>query len=133
MRGQAVASFILGVDRFYARQYEEATGYFKDNISLCRESGDEVGCAQGLGGLASVAEARGDPEMAARLLGAAQHIRDDTGTGYRVRPVEQPLHETSSAAAGRTLGEEVFAREYQEGYALPTAHALELAVSGAGG
>jgi len=57
--------------------------------------------------LAAVALSQGDAARAARLLGAAEAIRDDIGTV--IAPSERPQHESTGAGALAALGTEAFA------------------------
>ena len=63
--------------------------------------------------LAAIALALGQARSAARLLGAAEAIRDAIGTV--IAPCERPQHLQTAAAARAALGEEAFAAARQQG------------------
>jgi hypothetical protein len=66
------------------------------------------------------------PERAARLFGAADLLREDTGTP--VEATDRTGRERAMAAARAALGEEVFAATWSEGQALPLDAAIALAL-----
>ncbi|HTJ76880.1 MAG TPA: tetratricopeptide repeat protein [Acidimicrobiales bacterium] len=83
-----------------------------------------------LEGLAAIAVADGRPERAARLLGAADALRQATGTPL-------PAHEAADrndavAGASAALGEAAFRSAFAEGRAMPLAEAARLAASSPG-
>jgi hypothetical protein len=53
---------------------DRARSAFEEQVRLCREHVLRHLAAEGLSGLAAIATRRGDPERAARLLGAATAI-----------------------------------------------------------
>jgi predicted ATPase/DNA-binding SARP family transcriptional activator len=63
--------------------------------------------------LAAIALALGQARSAARLLGAAEAIREAIGTV--IAPCERPQHLQTTAAARAALGEEAFAAARQQG------------------
>ena len=65
--------------------------------------------------LAAIALALGQARSAARLLGAAEGIREAIGTV--IAPCERPQHLQTTAAVRAALGEEAFAAARQEGMA----------------
>jgi len=87
--------------------------------------------------LAAIALALGQARSAARLLGAAEGIREAIGTV--IAPCERPQHLQTTAAVRAALGEEAFAAARQEGMAatmdeltadLPSAEDAALAPAG---
>jgi hypothetical protein len=74
-----------------------------------------------------VAAMQGQPERAARLLGASAALREEIGAP--LSPVARVDHDHASNAARATLGEDAFAAAWAEGYAMPleeaTADALD--------
>jgi tetratricopeptide (TPR) repeat protein len=84
-----------------------------------------------LEGLGAIAVADGRPERAARLLGAADALRQDIGTPL-------PAHEAADrndtiAGCSAVLGEEAFRAAFDAGAALPLAEAVRLATARATG
>ncbi len=76
-----------------------------------------------LAGFAGVALARGEAEMAARLLGKTQHRLEEMGAHFE--PLDQAAYEQYSAEAKERLGEAGFAAAAQEGRKLTLDEAVE--------
>ncbi|HEX6651941.1 MAG TPA: hypothetical protein VF072_04300, partial [Thermoleophilaceae bacterium] len=64
----------LGLEALFTDDLDRAQDAFDEQLRLCREHVLRHSASEGLGGLAAVAARRGDPERAARLLGAASVI-----------------------------------------------------------
>jgi tetratricopeptide (TPR) repeat protein len=92
---------------------QAASILFEECVSLASELGDKKWSADGLEGLAAVAEARGQPQRAARLLGAAEAVRDRVDTLFhRVTRDEYDRRVTTIRAA---LGQAAFAVAWAQG------------------
>jgi len=61
----------VGMEALFSDDVDRARDAFDEGLRLCREHVVRHLAAEGVGGLAAVAARRGDPERAARLLGAA--------------------------------------------------------------
>jgi tetratricopeptide (TPR) repeat protein len=57
-----------------------ASELFAESLMLCRDSRDKVDIPMALVGLAGVAQAQGQPDRAARLLGAAEMLSETSGS-----------------------------------------------------
>jgi predicted ATPase len=64
----------VGLAALFTEDLDRALSAFEEEVRLCREHVLTHLAAEGLGGLAAIATRRGDPERAARLLGAATAI-----------------------------------------------------------
>jgi tetratricopeptide (TPR) repeat protein len=64
----------VGLEALFNDDLDRAQHAFCEQLRLCREHVVRHDAAEGLGGLAAIATRRGDPERAARLLGAATAI-----------------------------------------------------------
>jgi predicted ATPase len=64
----------VGLDALFADDLDRARDAFEEQLRLCRELVVRHLAAEALGGFAAIAACRGDPERAARLLGAATAI-----------------------------------------------------------
>jgi predicted ATPase/DNA-binding SARP family transcriptional activator len=64
----------VGLEALFADDLDRAREAFDEEVRLSREHVVRHLAAEGLGGLAAIATRRGDPERAARLLGAATTI-----------------------------------------------------------
>jgi non-specific serine/threonine protein kinase len=73
--------------------------------------------------IADIAGRAGEPEVAARLYGAADSLR--ARAGRTVEPVFREEFECDVAVARRALGDEAFAQAWAAGQALPPEQAIE--------
>jgi len=96
-----------------------AAALLHEALDIHRDLGDRWRVASVLDDLAAAALAGQPPDAtgAARLLGAAQHIREAIGTA--VAPCERADHTRTEAAARAALGEAAFSRLAQAGAAEP--------------
>jgi non-specific serine/threonine protein kinase len=108
-----------------------ATRHYVESIQLLWEGGDNWYLASPLGGLAAVAIGIGRAEPAARLIGAADALRERSGAA--LWPKERARYEQTVAGARAALGENGFAREFAagRGLSLPEVMAVASAVAAA--
>ena len=99
---------------------ERARTLFDDSLAIELELGDRSRIARCLVGLAGVAVAhakedgrRDEAERATRLFGAAQTLLE--AVGARLAPANQAEHDRDVSAARAMLGQEAFARAWEEG------------------
>jgi len=108
-------------------QLGRAVDLFRESLTLRREPGEPRGIASSLEALGAVAAAIGDPEGAARLLGAAEAARIQIGVprwsmgAHRVHTIRE--------AATAELGEEGFQLATEAGRGLSVEAALVIALS----
>jgi tetratricopeptide (TPR) repeat protein len=103
-----------------------AAGSYAEMLEWTRRHGGSPSAAAGpLEGLAGLAGAKGDPERAALLLGAAAAGR--RSAGVPLSPGERVDVDRTAATAREALGEERFARTLARGEALPLREAIALA------
>lgn len=111
--GIAMALANLGAVALEALDAEDADAYLSDALPRYRALGDVTAVAQCLEGFAAVAGLRHLPEVAARLAGAAEVLREEIGA--TLSPQERARHERELAAVRATLGEASFAAAWREG------------------
>jgi hypothetical protein len=87
---------------------------FRDVIGYCFE------------GLAAVLAFTGQPDPAARLLGAAEALRESLGVD--LAPAERETHEETAAAVRAALGEEQFSDAWRLGRELALEQAIAYAL-----
>jgi hypothetical protein len=108
-----------------------AMEYHREGLALCREIGDLRMIATVLAGFASLAAKGGQAAKAARLLGAAESLRERVGAV--VDPTDRALHERALDRILAALGPERFdaARALGHRMALDEAldEALDLSIS----
>ena len=68
----------------------------------------------------------GRAQEAARLLGAAEHLRESLGVG--LAPAEQATHDETVRAVRETLGEEKFSADWRQGRELALDEAIAYAL-----
>jgi predicted ATPase/class 3 adenylate cyclase/Tfp pilus assembly protein PilF len=99
-----------------------ATALYEESLTLCQELGDKHSLAQCLEGLAVVAVAQQQLEHAARLLGAAEALREAIGTP--LSPRERVRYDRAVAAVRAGLGEAAFVAAWTTGKAVPPDHVI---------
>jgi non-specific serine/threonine protein kinase len=95
---------------------------FGESLALSTELGDKTGIAWEVLGMAGAAGLAGQTEQAARLLGAAEALRDQVGA--RLAPYERAIHDRIQAAVRRALGPSAFAAAWARGGSLSLSDAL---------
>jgi DNA-binding SARP family transcriptional activator len=111
------------------RGWPGAAALLHQALDIHRDLGDRWRVASVLGDLAAAALAGQPPDAAraARLLGAAQHIREVIGTA--IAPCERADHARTEASARAALGEAAFDRLAQAGAGEPLDDVLARAPS----
>jgi non-specific serine/threonine protein kinase len=125
--GIAISLFLLGLVARYRGDYKLAATLWRESLTLfweLRYKGGIVWCLEELAGAAGV---QGQPERAARLFGAAEALRQVIGVP--VWPSERADYDRSVAAVRAGLGEEAFAKAWEEGRKMKMEEAVEWALS----
>ena len=125
----ALAAILVNRSRLAleARDHESAASLATGAVELYSRYGTTAGVADGVDVLALAAEADGRPDRAARLIGAAEALRDAAGI-----PLEAAGAGDLADAIRRTsllLGDAAFAAARAEGRALSVDEAVALAVA----
>jgi ATP/maltotriose-dependent transcriptional regulator MalT len=109
------AHCLLGLGRiaWLEANLEESEAHYRAALSGFRDHRDKRGTAYAIEGLARLAASRGDYEMAMRLTGAAQGLRDEIS--LRRDPMDQEAHDAVMQAARRELDADTLAAEYEAG------------------
>lgn len=107
---------------------EGAAALYKEGLVFSRDAGDRANVAYCMEGLASLAAKRGGADRAARLLGAAQRLREGAGAAvYTYRP-DRSLREQTLAAVRQRLTERGFEEAWARGRAMEVERAVEYAL-----
>jgi predicted ATPase/DNA-binding SARP family transcriptional activator len=109
----------------------QARRWFAQALREHRETGQLRDTAEDLEGFARLARLQSDWERAARLWGAAESLREATGTP--LTPEEQKEYERDQAAVREALGEAAFEAAWSAGRAMTMEHAIEEALNAAEG
>ncbi len=126
-RGTAIALLNLGSATSGLGSHEEARGLYEQSLILFRQLGDQQATPYVLDGLADAANAQGQSERAARLLGAAEAVRQQIGT-----PLSAHAREKVNQAADairRDMGADAFAAAWDAGRAMTLDAAVKYALS----
>jgi predicted ATPase/DNA-binding SARP family transcriptional activator/DNA-binding CsgD family transcriptional regulator len=117
-RSRHVAIALNMLAQVAARQgkHARATGLAAEGLLVRRDLQDRRGAAEGLEILAGVAAATGQPARAARWFGAAESLREATGSV--ILPAHRPAHDDGVAAARAPLDRDAFAAAWREGGAM---------------
>jgi hypothetical protein len=94
--------------------------YYRESLTLHAKLGNKLGLATCFAGLAQGASTKGQPEQVARLLGAATALREQVGAPRS--PAETIADSQAITAARAALGEDAFARNWEQGRRMPLAH-----------
>jgi len=121
--GQALIVNNMGTLASATGDYERALALHKTSLAGRRAMKEKWGVAECLEGLARVAEATGARGDAARLLGAADRLRQMYG--FPVPPDERPLLDRQAAALRAALGEDAFQSGWATGQGWTPDEALE--------
>jgi len=105
---------------------ERAVMLYRESLILRRDIGEKPQLARCLEGLAGVACVRRRYDQAARILGAADALRD--AIGYRRAPFDQADYDERVAVAQERLGESAFAAALVEGRTMRLEQAIEYAL-----
>lgn len=116
----------LGVSALLQGRLAEAGTRLAESVSVRRGTRDALGLASAFTGVAALAAKEGAFARAARLLGAADAVRERTDA--ELEPVDAELYERSTTAARRKLGDEAFARAHEEGRNLGLEEAAAVAL-----
>jgi ATP/maltotriose-dependent transcriptional regulator MalT len=105
---------------------ERALALYREGLDIAKAVGAKNRIAEGLEGAASIACAQGQPVHAARLLGAAEAVRDDIGTP--VSTDYRAVYEYSLETVRATLDEGTLAAAWAEGRAMNPEQAIRYAL-----
>jgi len=108
------------------RDVQRAAALFEECLATAEQITDSRRLAECLEGFGEIAATSGRTDRAARLLGAAQAIRDVNGS--TVQPVNRPIHTRTLALARQALGEAAFSEAWVAGRALSPEQAIEEAL-----
>jgi predicted ATPase len=114
----------LGSSRLVQRQYAEAAACFRESLRSAEPMANKNAISYCLEGLAAVGAAEGDSADAARLLGAAEVLRETIGAPAGA--YEEAIRLNTVAAVRQELGEDWFGAAWAEGRAMTLEQAIEL-------
>jgi tetratricopeptide (TPR) repeat protein len=128
--GTAMALLTLGIVATRRGDHGHAKALLDEGLVLVRKLGSMEAIAECLETLAEVAGALRDPRRAARLWGAADALREATGSPWL--PLESRLHEPYLTAARSGIDQADWTMAWEEGRAMPLEDAIAYALDDAG-
>lgn len=105
---------------------DRALALYRESLTTPRALGNSKAVAQCLASIASIAHAAGQREAAARLVGAAHALFDESA--IVLPPIEQAQYDRDLAAMRETMGEAAFCAAFGEGRTLTLASAVQQAL-----
>jgi predicted ATPase/serine/threonine protein kinase len=115
---------ILGAVAYSAGDYNVARSHFAEALVTAQELGDKITIAFSLDGFAALTAKQGKLESAARLAGAAEHLRESTG--YEIEPASRLFCDEYLAELRVALSETDFANFYEQGSKIKLDEAIKL-------
>lgn len=107
--------------------FVSARSHFAEALTLAQELGNRVAISYSLDGFAALAAESGEPELAAKLAGAAEQLRETVG--FEIEPADSRFREIYLSKLRAALSESVFSAAYLQGQKLETEKAIALALS----
>lgn len=117
---------LLARTAMYQGEEERARRSFREGLDLQRKVKYKPVVASLLEGLAKVNLVLGKPEMVARLLGAADALRD--AAGFPLPLIDREGYESDISASRTALGVKLFEKLWAEGHEMSMKQALEYAL-----
>lgn len=115
---------VCGLALWLAGDLDESLVRLRGALRIKRDLDDGLGMTLGLEGVAGCLCSRGEHARAARLLGAADRMREFTQTSW-FGPQHALLREVHCGEAVAALGEERYRAAFAEGEALPAEAAID--------
>ncbi|HLK58389.1 MAG TPA: tetratricopeptide repeat protein [Chthonomonadaceae bacterium] len=116
-RNIAAALSNLGGVAYYQGDYVTAYAHYEASLMIFRELGNWRYIATSLEVLADLALAQGQAERTARLLGAAERLREELETP--LPPNERKEYDRTVGLSRQSLGDEAFIAAWEEGRQMP--------------
>jgi tetratricopeptide (TPR) repeat protein len=121
----------LAAAEFGEGNYTAAYSHFTEGLTMQKEAGgqivgDKISISYSLDGLAALAALRGETQLAAKLAGAAEHLRESIN--YNVEPAERRFRDAYLASLHTVLSEDDFSIAYGQGRTLKLDEAVVLAL-----
>ncbi len=107
----------LGTVALRRGEYHESLSFYQQSLALNLEHGYKYGLAEDLAGLAEVASLLGQPEHAARLLGAVEALRE--ASKISLPPLRRAEYDRTVEGIRAHLDEATFAQAWAQGRAMP--------------
>jgi non-specific serine/threonine protein kinase len=117
----------LGLLAYDRGDFVRARACLAESSANAQRVGNRLGTAEVLEGFAALGARLGEPDVAARLFGAADAIRQ--AIGAPLPPYQRADHDGAIAALRARLGDERFSSAWADGRATPLERAVEQALA----
>ena len=125
-RGTAEALRSLGFLASRQGEYDQAVAHFKESLGVYRHLGNKAEIQRLLEGMAMAVGSQRQPLRAARLLGAAEALRE--ALGVVLHTADRPDHDRAVADIRSVVGEEAFNAAWAGGRTMALEQAIEYAL-----
>ncbi len=129
-RSIAVSAVNLGIVAAHQGDYLVARALLEESLAIQLELGDKGSISHALDAFGILAAEQGQAKRAARLLGAAEALRE--AIDAPLPPSERAGHEPDIAKVRAALGEEAFTMAWDQGRAMRLEQAMAYAVEESG-
>lgn len=120
----------LGAVTFAEGDYRAAHTHFKEALATAQEMGNRTVVSLSLDGFAALAAERGEPDCAAQLAGAAEHLRELIG--YEIEPADLSFREKYFAKLCAAIPEVDLSASFERGRKLKPDEAVALCLENGG-
>jgi len=117
----------LGAVTFGEADFTAARSHFEEALEKAQELGNRVAISYSLDGFAALAAGNGKSELATKLAGAAEQLRESIG--FEIEPADSRFRDAYLSELRASLPEEVFSNAYKQGRKLKPEEAIALALS----
>jgi non-specific serine/threonine protein kinase len=114
----------LGAISFDEGNFEDSYLYFAASLATAQELEDKSQISLCLDGFAALTVKRGDYSLAARIAGAAEHLRKQIG--YEIEPTERRFQNAFLSELKNQMDETDFSNFYEQGQKLKLAESIAL-------
>lgn len=121
-QGIAWSQIWLAKEAFARQNFTEARNLLEGGLIQATHIGDRQFIVEGMEGLAQLFVVQGNPVWGARLLGAAEMLRE--AMDCSIPPIERPGYEEGGMTARATLGDESFHAAWEQGRNMTPEQAL---------
>lgn len=125
--GVSVNLICLGAVAYGEGDDKAARSHYTEALAAAQELGQKILISYSLDGFAALAVKRGDAEPAARLAGAAEHLRKSIG--FEIDTSDRRFRDAYLAELRAALDEADFADAYEQGHKLKLEEAIVLALA----
>ena len=123
-----IALNVLAQAAWMSGEHRRADHYFREALALAHEMRDRMDSAYCIQGLAATARARDEPQRAARMLGSANALLENTGAPIRAT-ADRGLYQRPASGARERLGEQAWIAAWDEGQAMTFDEAVAYALA----